>query len=183
MHCSSNWAWKVMVENQEGLNTKGEVLPQLWSYSCLCLTHLMRCRWLWPLAHYILVEVSSSHSVMEMRLTVACELGRRCSLVLRPFPAPVFDCLHTAKVIKNWSRGRPRNEANELWIYMPHHVLTGHIWVVCLCFPWVARCVSCLLKMTSATRGPAILWGGWTNLPPSWNIRTPQLIWKSYWVL
>ena len=44
-----------------------------------------------------------------------------CSLVPRPSPAPVFDRLqYTAsdqkllQAIKNWSRGRPGNEANNV---------------------------------------------------------------------
>ena len=39
--------------------------------------------------------------------------GAQLSLVPRPSPAPVFDRLQYAKTeIKNWSRGRPGNEAS-----------------------------------------------------------------------
>ena len=47
-----------------------------------------------------------------------------CSLVPRPSPAPVFDCLQYAwrvlQAIKNWSQGRPENESTDdgPWIEM-----------------------------------------------------------------
>ena len=38
--------------------------------------------------------------------------GCNFCLVLRPFPAPVFDHFCILQAIKNWSRGMPRNEAS-----------------------------------------------------------------------
>ena len=57
------------------------------------------------------------------------------SLVPRPFPAPVFDCLQydqQLQVIKNWSRGRPGNEARitHHMKYFPHRHDTERSWVI-----------------------------------------------------
>ena len=38
------------------------------------------------------------------------------SLVPRPSPAPFFYCFCILQVIKNWSWGRPGNEAKQVWI-------------------------------------------------------------------